>query len=129
MGPAWQVFGYQTDSGVCEVKDFIESRKREDQQKLLAWLALLEIEGPQLPRPYADLLRDGIHELRVKLSGNQIRILYFFFLRNKIMLTHTFSKTSAKVPDEEVRKAMKIRDIIIHRYKTGGENLAFPRLP
>ncbi len=33
---------------------------------------LLEEKGPPLPRPYADLLTDGIHELRVKLSGIMI---------------------------------------------------------
>jgi hypothetical protein len=37
--------------------------------------------GPTLPRPYADLLKDGIHELRIRLSGDHIRMLYFFCFR------------------------------------------------
>jgi hypothetical protein len=43
----------------------------KNKAKILSWLSMLEEKGPILPRPYADLLRDGIHEIRIKLSGNQ----------------------------------------------------------
>lgn len=49
-----------------------------NQAKLLSHISLLQDKGPNLMRPYADLLEDGIHELRVKLSGKQTRILYYF---------------------------------------------------
>jgi len=34
--------------------------------------------GHELRRPEADLLRDGIYELRASLQGIHYRILYFF---------------------------------------------------
>jgi len=48
--------------------------------KIFSVFYYLEKQGPNLPRPYTDLLEDGIHELRIKLSGEQIRILYFFVM-------------------------------------------------
>jgi hypothetical protein len=45
---------------------FIRSRNKENQAKILSMIDYLEVHGPNLPRPYADLLVDGIHELRTK---------------------------------------------------------------
>ena len=78
-------------------------------------LAVLEEQGPQLPRPYADILIDGIHELRVKLSVDQVRILYFFCYKNFIVLTNWFTKNTEKVPIHEIEKAKKLRNDFIQR--------------
>lgn len=60
-------------------------------------------------RPYADYLRDGIYELRVKFSSNNYRVLYFFVVRERIVLTHGFVKKSNKVPEKEIEKAIKYK--------------------
>ncbi len=78
-------------------------------------IAALEEKGPNLSRPYADLLKDGIHELRVKLSGNQVRVLYFFCYRDFIVLTNVFTKTTAKVPEADIREAKRCRDDFLKR--------------
>ena len=46
------------------------------QRKCLVYLGQLELEGHELRRPAADLLRDGIYELRPTLQGVHYRILY-----------------------------------------------------
>jgi hypothetical protein len=74
----WHVLYFEDSKGYSQVYEFIEGRKVREKAKVLAWLEQLESQGPNLPRPYADLLEEGIHELRVKLSGNQVRIMYFF---------------------------------------------------
>ncbi len=71
--------------------------------------------GPLLPRPYADVLRDGIHELRIKISNGQVRILYFFVFEDKIVLTHPFYKNTSKVPEKEIKKAIQIREEYVKR--------------
>jgi phage-related protein len=76
----------------------------------------LEIHGPNLPRPYADLLEDGIHELRIKLSGEQIRIIYFFCYKEFIILTHAFRKHTDKVPKNEIAKAKNCRNDFLSRF-------------
>lgn len=81
MTTKWHVLYYKTIDGKSPVADFIDSRKERNQAKILSLLSFLEEKGPNLPRPYSDLLEDGIHELRIKLSGDQIRILYFFVLK------------------------------------------------
>ena len=95
--------------------DFIDSRNERNQAKVLSLISLVQEYGPNLPRPYADLLTDGIHELRIKLSGNDIRILYFFCYRDFIVLTHAFIKTTDKVPESEIKKAQKYRDDFLQR--------------
>lgn len=96
--------------------EFIDSLSKRNQAKVFSFLSLLEEKGPILPRPYADLLDNGIHELRVKLSGNQVRILYFFCYQEYIVLTHPFTKTTDKVPATEIKKAETLRIDFLKRF-------------
>jgi len=112
----WHVIYYEDFKGCSEVFDFVEKGRDREKAKILALLAVLEEQGPQLPRPYADFLVDGIHELRIKLSGNQVRILYFFCYRDFIILTNIFVKTSDKVPVKEINKAKLLRADFLRRF-------------
>ncbi len=112
----WKAIYYETKNGDSEVHNFIINQKVADKSKMLAWVSTLEEQGPTLPRPYADILKNGIHELRVKLSGKQTRILYFFCYKDYIVLTNTFIKNTNKVPEKEIKKAEKIREDFLNRY-------------
>ncbi|MBI5633246.1 MAG: type II toxin-antitoxin system RelE/ParE family toxin [Nitrospirae bacterium] len=116
MKSKWQVLYYETAEGERPVEKFIDSRKDRDQAKIFSWISLLEEQGPDLPRPYADLLTDGIHELRVKLSGDQVRILYFFCYKDYIILTHAFRKQTSSVPQGEIKKAQTYRADFLSRF-------------
>ena len=52
---------------------------------------------------------DGIFELRAQSGNNISRVLYFFFVGNKIILTHGFIKKTQKTPREEIDKAKAYR--------------------
>jgi phage-related protein len=116
MKNLWKIVYYETSTGECPVEEFINSKNPRNQAKLLAFISLLEERGPNLPRPYADLLEDGIHELRVKLSGNQIRVFYFFCYQDMIVLTHAFTKTTQKVPVSEIKIAQRYREDFLKRF-------------
>jgi len=116
MKSRWKLVYYETPDEECPVEDFINSRSINNRAKILNWLEQLEGQGPNLPRPYADLIEDGIHELRIKLSGEQIRIIYFFCYSDFIILTHAFRKNTDKIPKAEIEKAEKYRDDFIERY-------------
>lgn len=116
MNRKWNIFYYEAENGWCPVKEFIDSRKERDQAKIFGWLSQLEDRGPSLPRPYADLLEDGIHELRVRLSGDQVRILYFFCFRDILILTHAFVKSTGRVSRSEIRTAQRYRDDFLSRF-------------
>ena len=98
------------------VKRYIEKLSIREQAKTMAFIGLLEERGPNLPRPYADLLEDGIHELRIKLKGTQVRILYFFCYKNIIVLTNVFDKHSDKVPKEQIKLAKENRIDFLNRF-------------
>ena len=62
--------------------------------------------GYELRRPTADLLRDGIHELRVRKGHVNYRILYFFHGRNVAILAHAITKEDA-VPRADLERALE----------------------
>lgn len=83
--------------------------------KLLVELDLLEENGPQLREPYSKHLEDGIFELRAKQGSDITRVLYFFFVGKKIVLTNGFTKKTQKTPRTEIAAAKKYRAEYIER--------------
>ena len=129
MPSQWNIVYYETAHGECPVREFIDGRKDREQAKVLAWLSLLEEEGPQLSRPYSDLLDDGIHELRIQLSGTQVRILYFFCYQKFIVLTHAFSKQTSRVPRPEMIRSQRCRADFLTRYDENSIREAYDEIP
>ena len=62
--------------------------------------------GHELRRPEADLLREGICELRARLQGAHYRILYFFHGAVAAVVAHGIVKKSA-VPPKEIDRAIE----------------------
>jgi hypothetical protein len=62
--------------------------------------------GYELRRPEADLLRDGIYELRARLGTVNYRILYFFHGRNVAVLAHAITKEN-EIPVGEINRAVE----------------------
>jgi phage-related protein len=60
--------------------------------------------GHELRRPEADLLRDGIYELRARLGAVNYRILYFYHGRNIAVLAHAITKED-EIPIVEINQA------------------------
>lgn len=114
----WNVLYYEEIDGQSPILDFVQKLKPNHRLKILNWIEQLKTHGPQLPRPYADIIEDGIHELRVKLSGDQIRVLYFFSHKDYIILTHSFIKRESRVPKGEIKKAQRIREDFLARFPT-----------
>ena len=68
--------------------------------------------GHELRRPEADLLRDGIYELRAGLGTVNYRILYFFHGRNVAVLAHAITKEN-EIPVVEINRAVERKRIFI----------------
>ena len=62
-------------------------------------------QGHELRRPEADLLRDGIYELRASYQGVHYRMLYFFAGRAVVVLSHGLTK-EREVPSREIDLAV-----------------------
>lgn len=112
----WNLLYYVAQDGSIPVKEYIEKLSFRERAKTMAYIELLEGKGPNLPRPYADILQDGIHELRIKLKGTQVRVLYFFCYQSNIILTNVFDKHTQRVPVDKIDKAKDNRDDFLRRY-------------
>lgn len=88
---------------------------------MAAYLSILEEQGPHLKRPYADVVRGKIRELRIHQSSNQYRILYFFQLRDRIILAHAFSKKTQQLKEKDIQLAERRMQDWIKRYPAGGK--------
>ena len=115
MCKEWHVIYFFTKDDIKPVEEYIDNLPTSGQAKTAAFISLLEDKGPNLQRPYADLLKDGIHELRLKLKGTQVRILYFFCYQNIIVLTNVFDKHTPEVPEAEIKLAQERRADFLDR--------------
>ncbi len=104
MHTEYEVVFHERSSGNCPMEEFLDELPIKVRVKLMKWIEKLEIEGPNLPRPYADVIRGKIRELRLQFGSNQYRCLYFFDGRH-IIMTHAFMKKTDKVLDGEIRRA------------------------
>jgi hypothetical protein len=111
----WHIIYCDAQMDPCPVTDFIDGCDPKHQVKILRFLSLLEEMGPTLPRPYADLLKDGIHELRIKLSGDQVRMLYFFCFRKFIVFYVAFVKNTRQVPEKFITRVSRYRSSFLYR--------------
>lgn len=73
--------------------------------KCLVRMERLAELGPQLRRPEADTLRNGIHELRARFGHTNYRLLYSFHGRTVAVLLHALTKEDA-VPNRDIDLAV-----------------------
>ena len=102
---------YCTDSrGRKPAEDFIDGLERKMRTKAFSSVEMLREYGPRLGMPYSRFLGDGLFELRVGQANNIVRILYFFFSDERVVLTHGFVKKTQKTPVSEMRRAKRLRN-------------------
>lgn len=101
-------FFVKTD-GRCPVIDFLDSLDLKMRAKTLRMIMLLEQNGNDLKEPYSKFLGDGIYELRVKQGTNIVRILCFFMVGRRIIVTNGFVKKTQKTPRDEIELPKRYR--------------------
>lgn len=111
----YEVNFFIKENGDCPVKEFLLSIDKKMRAKILVDIDLLEENGPQLREPYSKHIGDGIFEIRAKQGSNITRVLYFFFVGKKIVLTNGFVKKTQKTPQSEIETAKKYRAEYIER--------------
>jgi len=112
-------FYYLTESGRSPVREFISFLDHRTRRKFFFEKGLLEQYGPKLAYPYARYIGKSIFELRLKSHEGAVRILYFFFHRDKIIFTNGFIKKSNRTPKSEILIATGRRKNFLDRQKEG----------
>jgi len=102
---AYECLYFSTAAGGCPVKEFIDSLDPRSQRKFFYKMEILEECGPRLSYPHAKYIGRGIHELRFEGIEGAIRVIYFFYSGNKIILTNGFIKKTNKTTRRELELA------------------------
>lgn len=106
--PSSHVVFYQEKDGDAPVVDWLKELRRMNTKafiKCRAAIARLAQQGHELRRPEADFLRDGIHELRIRLGSVNYRLLYFFHAQTVSVVAHGCTKEDV-VPNSDINRAI-----------------------
>lgn len=107
--PRTQLIFFKDAHGIAPVRDWLhelQQRNRRAFAKCVVRIRRLAELGHELRRPEADLLRDGIYELRVRDGRVNYRMLYFFHGRNVAILANALTKED-KLPNVEINRALR----------------------
>ena len=112
----YEIEFYKTETGKAPAKEFITSLDAKMKAKILRVFDLLENNGPEVRMPHTEPLGDGIFEIRAKQGSDITRLLYFFRVGRKIIVTNGFIKKTQKTPLNEIETAKKYRADYERRY-------------
>ena len=87
----------------------METLKEKEQEKIQYGLLLLKSQD-RLPKKFVKLVRDGIYELRTEYGGNIYRVFFIFDEGEIVVLFNGFQKKTQKTPQNEIEKAIKIKE-------------------
>lgn len=99
---SFSVIFYETPNGEQPAKLFLNELSEKQRAKTIRDLKLLETCGNKLREPTSKFLES--------------RILYFFFVGKRIVLTNGFVKKSMKTPRNAIELALKYKQDYIERY-------------
>lgn len=114
----FEIIFYDKTDGSEPAKEFLLSLDKKMRAKMMRTIELLATNGTDLREPYSKPLGDGIFELRAKIGSDTSRVLYFFIIGRKVILTNGFIKKTQKTPAKEIDRAKQYRS----EYLTREEN-------
>jgi phage-related protein len=107
--PRIYIVFYREPAGEVPVLGWLSKLRKSDGRAYGTCVAAVErlaAFGHELRRPLSDLLRDGIHELRIRKGRVNYRILYFFHGREVAVLGHAITKEDV-VPEIEIERRLR----------------------
>ena len=106
---SYEVIFYDLEDGTEPAKEFLLSLDVKMRAKMLRTIDLLAVNGDELREPHSKPLDDGIFELRAKVGSDITRVLYFFMVGKRVILTNGFVKKTVKTPPAEIARAKRYR--------------------
>ena len=107
--PITTVVFFVDEEGVCPLLVWLDRLPSKAQDKCIVRIERLAELGHELRRPEADLLRDGIYELRTSFQSVNYRMLYFFHQQIAV-ISHGLAKEK-QVPEREIEVAIRHREL------------------
>jgi phage-related protein len=100
---------YDKSDGTEPAKEFLDELDAKMFTKLVRAIDILKAGGTAVREPYSRHLEDGIFEVRAQIGSDISRVLYFFYIGRRFVLTHGFIKKTQKTPPSEIERAKKYR--------------------
>lgn len=113
--PNWKITFYTTSDQHAPVEAFIDELPPKVQARFAHVFDLLETYGLQVGEPFVKSMQGvrKLAEIRVRVSSNNYRVLFFTFTGRRLVLLHGFIKKTAKTPTREIRIAeQRMRDYL-----------------
>ena len=105
----FEIVSYVKKDGSVPVQEFIASLDLKMKAKVFREISFLAANGNLLREPHSKPLGNGIFELRAQVGTDISRVLYFFVVGRKAVLTHGFIKKTQETPPEEIERAKRYR--------------------
>ena len=115
MKQKFQAIFFEKANGEIPIEDFLDSLDKKMRAKMLRAIHALQDYGIELREPHSKHLDDGIFELRARQGSDISRVLYFFVVSKRVILTHGFVKKTQKTPISEINKAKTYRKLYLNR--------------
>lgn len=119
----FEIIFYDKADGAEPAKEFLESLDTKMRAKMLRTILMLQNNGYELREPYSKHLNEGIFELRAKVGTDISRVMYFFVIGRKVVLTNGFIKKTQKTPQDEIERAKIYRVEYLSRKENGNDKL------
>ena len=110
--PKTDVVLFAENDSSSPLLEWLDKLPEKARNKCIVKIERLAEMGHALRRPDADILRDGIYELRIGLQGIQYRMLYFFHGKQAV-LSHGLIKKGDQMPPMEIERAMECKSRFI----------------
>jgi phage-related protein len=106
MGMEFSVEFYETESGACPVREFLDNLKANDPDDFAAILAgLARLRNRKYHRePLSKALGDGLFELR-HVGKLNTRVLWFFVRNRRIIAVHGIRNKGRAIPARDLATA------------------------
>ncbi|MDR1005119.1 MAG: type II toxin-antitoxin system RelE/ParE family toxin [Prevotellaceae bacterium] len=90
-------------------EQFISTLSENVREKIEYGLLLLKTQD-RISSRFIKHLREGLYELRTEYQGNIYRVFFIFDEGNIVVLFNGFQKKTSKTPQQEISKALKIKE-------------------
>lgn len=111
----FEIIFYKNEKGEKPVEEFLDNLNDKMRSKMLLSIRIVREYGHHTRMPYSRELDDGLFELRAKVGSDISRVIYFFVVGKKIVLTNGFVKKTQKTPRSEIEKAKRYREDYLSR--------------
>lgn len=87
--------------------DFFNTLDKDTQNKIVARIDFLSDNRPPIKNEnVSKKLDDNLFELKAKKA----RLLYFYYVGDRVVITHGFPKKGQKTPKKEIKRAKALRN-------------------